>query len=174
MIRIAEIKQLQFVGQLGRIRVQFQDPASSDIENGVLLLPTGDNACPSVGDSCYVLCVGDEYGINYVIPYDVDNAPKILEGEKIIYGKKKNQIYFKQDGSISIATADDKQIDISAQGGVNITGAVNITGNVAITGNLSVSGTSSLQGTTTIETKPFISHTHSGVTTGAGNTGSVV
>ena len=174
MIRIAEIKQLEFVGQLGRIRVQFKDPASTDFENGVLVLPTGDNACPSVGDDCYVLSVGDEYGMNYVIPYDVDNAPKILEGEKIIYGKKKNQIYFKQDGSISIATADSKQIDITSQGGVNITGAVNITGNVAITGNLSVSGTSNLQGATTIETKPFITHTHSGVTVGVGNTGAVV
>ena len=174
MIRIAEIKQLIFTGSDGRISVQFQDPASIDVENGVLILPTGDNVCPSVGDSCYVLCVGDEYGMNYVIPYDVDNAPKILEGEKIIYGKKQNQIYFKQDGSISITTADDKQIDITAQGGVNITGAVNITGNVTITGNLSVSGTSDLQGTTTIETKPFISHTHSGVTVGAGNTGGVV
>jgi hypothetical protein len=168
MIRIAEIKQLEFVGQLGRIRVQFQDPASTDVENGVLILPTGDNVCPSVGDSCYVLCVGDEYGMNYVIPYDVDNAPKILEGEKIIYGKKQNQVYLKKDGSISITTADNKQIDIAAQGGVNIIGNVNITG------NLNVSGTSNLQGATTIETKPFISHSHSGVTAGAANTGSVV
>jgi len=168
MIRIAEIKQLEFEGQLGRIRVQFQDPASADVENGVLVLPTGDNVCPSVGDSCYVLCVGDEYAMNYVIPYDVDSAPKIFEGEKIIYGKKQNQIYFKQDGSISIKTADEKQIDITAQGGVNIIGNVNITG------NLNVSGTSNLQGATTIETKPFISHLHSGVTAGAANTGSVV
>jgi hypothetical protein len=168
VIRIAEIKQLEFVGQLGRIRVQFQDPASTDVENGVLILPTGDNVCPSVGDSCYVLCVGDEYGMNYVIPYDIDNAPKILEGEKIIYGKKQNQIYFKQDGSISIATADGKQLDIAAQGGLNVTG------DVVITGNLSVSGTSNLQGATTIETKPFITHTHSGVTVGAGITGGVV
>ena len=174
MIRIAEIKKLEFTGNDGRISIQFQDPASNDVENGVLILPTGDNVCPSVGDSCYVLCVGDEYGINYVIPYDGDNAPKINEGEKIIYGKKKNQIYFKQDGSISITTADKKQIDITAQGGVNITGAVSIVGNVTITGNLDVSGTSNLQGTTTIETKPFISHTHSGVTVGAGNTGGVV
>jgi len=168
MIRIAEIKKLEFVGELGRIRVQFKDPASTDVENGVLVLPTGDNVCPSVGDSCYVLSVGNEYGMNYVIPYDVDSAPKILEGEKIIYGKKQNEIYFKQDGSISIKTADDKQIDITAQGGVNIIGNVNITG------NLNVSGTSNLQGATTIETKPFISHSHSGVTAGAANTGSVV
>ena len=54
MIRIAEIKKLEFVGELGRIRVQFKDtvssdPASTDVENGVLVLPTGDNVCPSVG-----------------------------------------------------------------------------------------------------------------------------
>jgi hypothetical protein len=109
MIRIAEIKKLEFVGELGRIRVQFKDtvssdPASTDVESGVLVLPTGDNVCPSVGDSCYVLSVGDEYGMNYVIPYDVDSAPKILEGEKIIYGKKQNQIYFKQDIRLHIHT----------------------------------------------------------------------
>jgi len=146
MIRIAEIKQLQFVGQLGRIRVQFKDtvssdPASTDVENGVLVLPTGDNVCPSVGDSCYVLSVGDEYGMNYVIPYDVDSAPKILEGEKIIYGKKQNQIYFKQDGSISITTADNKQIDISAQGGLNIaTPLIEATGNINVAGVYKVDG----------------------------------
>ena len=33
MIRIAEIKQLEYVGELGRIRVQFKDPASTDVEN---------------------------------------------------------------------------------------------------------------------------------------------
>lgn len=174
MIRIAEIKKLLIIGSDGRISVQFKDPSSTDVETGVLILPTGDNACPSPGDSCYVLSVGDEYGMNYVVPYDVDSAPKINEGEKLIYGKKKNQIYFKADGSITINTADSKQIDVSAQGGVNISGAVNITGNVTITGNFSVSGTSNLQGTTTIETKPFISHIHSGVTAGPANTGGVV
>jgi phage baseplate assembly protein V len=173
-LRIAKIVKLEFVGQLGRVRVQFQDPNSLEVENGVLLFATGDNSCPSIDDICIVLGIGDEYAQNFVIPFDVINAPKILEGEKIIYGKKGNQVYLKQDGSINIITGDNKQIDITAQGGINITGAVNITGNVAITGNLSVSGTSDLQGTTTIETKPFISHTHSGVTIGAGNTGGVV
>ena len=159
MIRIAEIKQLEFVGELGRIRVQFKDPASTDVENGVLVLPTGDNACPSVGDDCYVLSVGDEYGMNYVIPYDVDNAPKILEGEKIIYGKKQNQIYFKQDGSISIATADNKQIDITAQGGVNITApSIEASGNINVAGVYKVDGVQVLK-----ERQPAIANPLSGL-----------
>lgn len=42
------------------------------------------------------------------------------------------------------------------------------------TGNLKVNGTTTLVGTTTIETKQFLAHTHSGVTTGPNNTGVVV
>lgn len=102
-IRIAEIVKLEFVGELGRIRVQFQDPTSLNIEEGVLIYITGDNACPAVGDQCIVFQIGCEYGMNYVMPYDIDNAPLILEGEKIIYTKD-SKIYLKNDGSITIET----------------------------------------------------------------------
>ena len=47
-------------------------------------------------------------------------------------------------------------------------------GNVKILGNLEVLGTSTLTGTTTIQSKPFLGHTHSGVTSGPGSTGPVV
>ena len=64
MIRIAEIKQLIFTGDDGRISVQFKDPASTDVENGVLILPTGDNVCgmvqmSAVGIGCLQLGVVD-------------------------------------------------------------------------------------------------------------------
>ncbi|MFK5284314.1 hypothetical protein ACI3PL_32510, partial [Lacticaseibacillus paracasei] len=76
---IAQIIKLEFVGELGRIRVQFQDPISQDIEEGVLIYLTGDNSCPAVGDQCVVFQIGCEYGMNYVMPYDIDNAPLIQQ-----------------------------------------------------------------------------------------------
>ena len=111
-IRIAEIIKLEFVGELGRIRVQFQDPTSQDIEEGVLIYLTGDNACPAAGDQCVGFQIGCEYGMNYVMPYDIDNAPLIQQGEKIIYGAKGNKVYLKQDGSILIEATGDQKITV--------------------------------------------------------------
>jgi phage gp45-like len=67
----------------------------------------------------------------------------------------------------NISATATTQADITAP-------AINLTGNVVITGNLSVTGTSTLTGVTTIETKPFLTHIHSGVTSGANNSGGVV
>lgn len=126
-IRIAEIIKLEFVGELGRIRVQFQDPTSQDIEEGVLIYLTGDNACPTVGDQCMVFQIGCEYGMNYVMPYDIDNAPKILQGEKIIYGAKGNKVYLKNDGSILIEATGDQKITVTTPEG-NFSQDINLGG----------------------------------------------
>jgi phage gp45-like len=111
--RLASIVKLEYVNQYGRIRVQFQDPNCANIEEGVLIYLTGDNACPAIGDQCIVLGMGDEYGLNYVMPYDIDNAPLINKGEKIIYGANGNKVYLKADGSILIEAADSKNITIT-------------------------------------------------------------
>lgn len=126
-IRIAQIIKLEFVGGLGRIRVQFQDPTSQDIEEGVLIYLTGDNACPAVGDQCMVFQIGCEYGMNYVMPYDIDNAPKILQGEKIIYGAKGNKVYLKNDGSILIEATGDQKITVTTPEG-NFSQDINLGG----------------------------------------------
>jgi len=138
-IRLAKIIKLEYVGELGRIRVQFQDPNALDIEEGVLIYLTGDNACPDVGDQCVVLGIGDNYGMNYVFPYDLDNAPLIEEGEKILYGAKGNKVYFKNDGSIIIEATNEKniivttpQVDFSKD--INLAGVLKID-NIKVVGN---------------------------------------
>lgn len=142
-IRLAEIISLENVGELGRVRVQFQDPNASNIEEGVLIYLTGDNACPAVGDQCVVLGIGDNYGINYVFPYDIDNAPKILGGEKIIYTKD-SKIYLKNDGTITIETTGKVNV-ISPEG--NFSEDVNL-GGVLKVNNIKVVGS---QGATVVD-----------------------
>lgn len=82
-------------------------------------------------------------------------------------------------GTIQIRTDDgNKLISIAAAGGITINAggdpvsifcdATTIHGDVVITGSLSVDGTASIDGT------PFATHVHSGVTTGASDTGPVV
>jgi hypothetical protein len=110
--RLAKIIKLENITETGRIRVQFKDPDCSNIEEGVLIYLTGDNACPAIDDQCIVFKIGDDYGMNYVMPYDIDNAPIIKEGEKIIYGANGNKVYLKADGSIVIEALDEKNITI--------------------------------------------------------------
>ena len=74
---------------------------------------------------------------------------------------------FKANSDIDIVS-NSNTIKINSNG-------IEITGNVKITGNLEVSGNSTLTGNaTTIAGKQFLSHTHSGVTTGPGVSGGVV
>lgn len=126
-IRITKIIKLESLGELGRIRVQFQDPTSLNVEEGVLIYLTGDNAFPAVGDQCMVFQIGREYGMNYVMPYDIDNAPLIQQGEKIIYGAKGNKVYLKQDGSILIEATGDQKITVTTPEG-NFSQDINLGG----------------------------------------------
>jgi phage gp45-like len=150
-IRLAKIIKLEYVGELGRIRVQFQDPNATDIEEGVLIYLTGDNACPAVGDQCVVFGVGDNYGMNYVMPYDIDNAPLIKEGEKIIYGAKGNKVYLKNDGSISIEATNEQKITVitpeaNFSQDINLTGVLKV-GNIQVVGSQGASIANATGGT---------------------------
>lgn len=116
-IRTAEIKKLIYVGEYGRIRVQFQDPDAPAIEEGVLIYETGDNACPAVGDQCMVFQIGKDYGLNYVMPYDIDKAPLIQEKEKIIYGNG-NKVYLKADGSVLVEGIKENKVNLNSDGSI--------------------------------------------------------
>ena len=120
MIRIAEITKLSYADKYGRIRAQFKDPDASSVEDGVLIYVTGDNAYPAIGDQCMVIQIGNEYGMNYVIPYDIDSAPLIQEGEKIIYGKNGNKVYLKKDGSILVQGIKENKVNLGADGSISV------------------------------------------------------
>ena len=137
--RLAKIIKLEHITETGRIRVQFKDPDCSNIEEGVLIYLTGDNACPAIGDQCIVFEIGDHYGMNYVMPYDIDNAPIIKAGEKVIYGANGNQVYLKDDGSIIIEAVGGKNIIITTpltdfSQDINVAGAVKVA-NIQVVGS---------------------------------------
>jgi phage baseplate assembly protein V len=121
---------------------------------------------------CIVGCVNDKDNL-WAWAINGDDVMRILQGEKVIFDSAGNKVYLKKDSGILIQTAKGN-IDITSAGDINIVGNINIAGNVNITGNLDVSGTSDLVGATTIQTKPFITHIHSGVQSGVNNSGGVV
>lgn len=121
---------------------------------------------------CIVGCVNGPDNL-WAWAINFDDVMRISQGQKVIFDKSGNKVYLRGEGGLLIQTVKGN-IDITSAGEINIIGNINIQGNVVITGNLEVSGISNLQGTTTIENKPFLTHTHSGVTSGPNNTGGVV
>lgn len=179
-------KIIKTYNDFGVVRAQVQPVMSTEVETVALLNDWGSNSNPLEGSPCIILMVDCEPTKKYAVPFNLNDAIKIASGEKIIYNSNGTKIHLKQNGDIDIqATDDNKQpnINITASTNVNINATnVSITatdstlnGNVTIDGNLEVTGDSTLTGTgTTIAGKNFLSHTHSGVTTGAGVTGGVV
>jgi hypothetical protein len=136
---------------------------------------------------------------NYDVEQEDDYGDVILKkdrnGNKIKNNLATNEIGLTYNGKVIINISDliqlngedDLEINISGKSTENVAGDKQITalklivtaansefsGNVKILGNLEVIGTSTLAGATTIETKPFLGHTHSGVTPGPGTTGPV-
>jgi phage gp45-like len=128
---------------------------------------------PKIGTPCIVSCVNNENNL-WAWAINPDDVMRINEGEKVIFDKAGNKVYLKADGGILIETLQGS-INVSSQGNINVNALnINITGNVNITGDLDVSGSSNLQGTTIIETKPFLTHIHTGVVIGPDSTGGVV
>lgn len=135
---------------------------------------------PEYGTPCIVGCVNDKDNL-WAWAINGDDVMRISQGEKVIFDSVGNKIYLKKYNGILIQTATGNisinsagHIDIKSVGNINITGNVNIIGDIDVIGNLNVKGTTNLDGTTTIETKPFITHIHSGVQSGANNSGGVV
>lgn len=134
----------------------------------------------------------DVFESYYAIGYK-DSIIPILKQNETVMGNfvKGSVIKFDENGNIDITCTANETITITGNCTINCvnaninastkatitapttdviaTTAVNITSPLTtITGALTVTGT------TTIETKPFLPHTHSGVTVGAGVTGGVV
>lgn len=84
------------------------------------------------------------------------------------------------DGSTYVEIASGGVVNIVAPGGLNITGPVTINGNLAVTGTTTGTGNISTQGTVTASGEGTFngievsSHRHTGVQSGASNTGAPI
>jgi len=142
-------------------------PSNVEIDDVILINQSKTNTYPSIGTYCLVVNPPLKEDDFYAFAFDGENANPINEGEVCIYANPTSFVLFKANSDIDIVS-NSNTIKINSNG-------IEITGNVKITGNLEVSGNSTLSGNaTTIAGKQFLSHTHSGVTTGPGVSGGVV
>lgn len=166
-----------------------------------MLMPYGLVCDPLVNSECVTFSFGGDGSRMFGIPYNPSLIPSTKKGDVILFSNKTTKIVMGKDENILVKTNKDVTVEcnnLTAKATtkasiesatiegtcttarldattVNVTATtINLTGNVNITGNLAVTGTSTLTGTTTIETKPFLTHTHSGVTSGADTSGGVV
>ena len=132
----------------------------------------GSSSVPLPGAEAIVLSVlgAESHGVAIAVD-DRRYRPRNLQpGEKVVYTDEGDEVRFKRGKIIAVTsggkvkvTAPEVVIDGATKVEIKSAGAVTIDG-----------GTVILTGTTTIEGKAFLPHQHSGVETGAGNTGGVV
>jgi hypothetical protein len=89
------------------------------------------------------------------------SQPRVLSG----YSTTKAQL--RSDDGTTLVEVGSGEVTITPDSGttklVATAGTITVTGNLVVNGNLSATGT--------LDGKTFLTHTHSGVTTGGGNTG---
>lgn len=150
-----------------------------------MLMPYGLVANPDDNTEGLTFSIGADGSRMYCMPFNPNLIPRGSKGDVILFSNKTTKITLKKNGNINVETNTNvnvscKELTASCETAeVNATTAdvnaatINLNGNVNISGNLVVTGTSTLVSTTTIETKPFLTHAHSGVTSGTSNTGGV-
>ena len=111
-------------------------------KDSVAFYPYGSSGNAPLGNLCLKINVGHEEN-SIVLELSGDNRIKGLKSGEYVIGNwvTKSNIFFSEDGKITITSNND--IDVNCDGDVNITatGDVNITaGKVTINGDLDVTG----------------------------------
>jgi hypothetical protein len=112
---------------------------------------------------CLLFSINNSKTNLFAIPYDVESSPSLKDAEASVGNHKiGSSVTFLKDGSIEVKNSSSSII-IDATGSIKLTSnTIKITGNVQVTGSLAVNN------------KDFTTHIHSGVTSGASNTGTIV
>lgn len=136
----------------------------------------------------------------YAIAFQDSSIPSLKENEVAIGNFVDGSIIkFDENGNINITCTGNQTITVNGNCTVNVTGNASITAaNISATATTAatvtapttnivaatavnitsplttITGALTVTGITTIQTKPFLTHIHSGVTTGPNNTGGVV
>jgi len=146
-------------------RILKVDLNSNNIVSTWHFQPAGDDAPPLITDKAFVSETKGADAFASLGFYDTKNSGVAEKGEKRIFsrgsdGLKIAEIYLKKDGSINISGGSGT-IHIKTSGEIELS---NGSGNIKLTpgGKLEINGAD------------FLSHTHSGVTSGTEDTGGVV
>lgn len=134
----------------------------------------------SEGITMQILCQEDD---SIVILSDVEGRKKdIKDGETGLENTVTGvNIILNDSGDVVINNANNVQInsnteingDLTLNGNLTMTGNANITGNLTVTGSVTAA-TGAFTTGASIAGKDFITHVHSGVSSGPSNTGGVV
>lgn len=141
------------------------------------LLPYGLSSLEPEGYFVFLVNNQGQESSKLGIPSAMQDRKKSLkEGEVAIYNSVTGVwVFIKEDGTVEI-NADTLIIgDLHVTGDVQIDGNLNVDGNTTIGGTLGVTGATTMTTVTcsaiTINGIPFGTHVHSGVQSGASNTG---
>lgn len=141
-----------------------------------VLNPYGLSTNLPIDSICIKLSINGQEENRTVIGYRHDLRPKDLKPGEVVIGNflVGSTVKFDEDGNITEIAQGDKSVTFDSElnitgGTVKITADVEITGDVTITGNVETTGTLENNGVDIGST-----HVHSGVTTGASNTGAPV
>lgn len=146
----------------------WQSGAAKDSSGNVVGQPQADKRRHDLSDGFAII---GPWSQPRVLPnYSVTEVQLMSEDSAVIFAVSSTYAYLSvvnggqvkiaQDSSgMTVQAFGSTQINVIAPNGINITGDVNIAGNLSATGNL--------------DGKNFLTHTHTGVTTGGGHTGPV-
>jgi len=176
----ARIKSINDSGDVPRVTVDFL----GNEREAFLLIPYGDMQNATLDSTCFLFAVNGKASNLIAIPTDpINRILKDLQpGEKGIGNFiTKDHILFSEDGKIQVNSESgssqifqsDGTIDInSSNDTINASGTVNVTINLNVTQTINCANI--VAGNAQIAGRIFLNHAHSGVQSGASNTGGVV
>ncbi len=131
----------------------------------------GDAAAPWSGAQCAICIVSDETSASFVasLMYTQQDVPPdstLVAGEAILKHKSGTNIKFHDDGGLTATSSSGAEINMEANGQIAVT--------VPSGQTFSVNGTSDALALVSLLVQAFNSHTHSGVQTGDGVSGTPV
>lgn len=137
--------------------------------------PFGFTSKPKPGAEHITLFLdGDRsHGVTIVVADRRYRLTGLDDGESALHDAYGNKVHLKKDGTMAVVASTQVQITSPL---VTMSGNLQVTGSISAGGNVTAGGTvtaPNVVGTTngTFGGKSMVSHTHSGVQPGAGNTG---
>lgn len=184
LIRLGIITSVDNSSGMLRAQVKVLSSEADSVEDIILIPLYGMNGNPPIINSrCLIFNIFGHSESKFGLALAPNDVPTTQAGEAVFYNHFGSKIFLKANGDIELTPKEGTNIILNTTGNVNVNAenanitATNTTinGDVEINGDLQVSGNSNLVGSgTSIAGKVFLTHLHSGVTSGINNTGGVV